>query len=70
MKIIVHQDDIPKSLKVGKTLAIDTETMGLNPLRDRLCLVQLNTGNSTCHIIQYKKNKIIKSPNLKKNIKK
>ena len=52
MKIIVHQDDIPKSLKVGKTLAIDTETMGLNPLRDKLCLIQLSSGNNICHLVK------------------
>lgn len=69
MKIILHQEDIPKSLKIGDSVAIDTETMGLNPLRDRLCLVQLSTGNKTCHIIQYKKNKILKSPNLIKILK-
>ena len=54
MKIVLHQGDIPKSVKIGKSVAIDTETMGLNPLRDRLCLVQLSTGNGTCHLIQMK----------------
>ena len=55
MKIVLHQEDIPKSLKIGKSVAIDTETMGLNPIRDRLCLVQLSTGNNICHLIQFKK---------------
>ena len=50
MKIVLHQGDIPKSVKIGKSVAIDTETMGLNPLRDRLCLVQLSTV-STAFII-------------------
>ena len=66
MKIVLHQGDIPKSVKIGKSVAIDTETMGLNPLRDRLCLVQLSTGNGTCHLIQMKKQNKNKSPNLKK----
>ena len=66
MKIVLHQGDIPKSRKIGKSVAIDTETMGLNPLRDRLCLVQLSTGNGTCHLIQMKKQNKNKSPNLKK----
>ena len=66
MKIVLHQGDIPKSVKIGKSVAIDTETMGLNPLRDRLCLVQLSTGNGTCHLIQMKKQSKNKSPNLKK----
>ena len=57
MKIILHNEDIPKTFKVSNSIAIDTETMGLNPLRDRLCLVQLSTGNSVCHLIQFKKNK-------------
>ena len=38
--------------------------MGLNPSRDRLCLIQVSTGNNICHIIQYKKKQPIKSPNL------
>ena len=66
MKIVLHQGDIPKSIKIGKSVAIDTETMGLNPLRDRICLVQLSTGNGTCHLIQMKKQNKNKSPNLKK----
>ena len=45
MKIVLHSGDIPKSLKINKSIAIDTETMGLNPIRDRLCLIQLSTGN-------------------------
>jgi len=69
MKIILHNEDIPKTFKVSNSIAIDTETMGLNPLRDRLCLVQLSTGNSVCHLIQFKKNKKIKAPNLVKVLK-
>ena len=53
MKTILHEGDIPQSVKIGNSIAIDSETMGLNPHRDRLCLVQLSTGNKTCHIIQY-----------------
>ena len=40
MKIKLYQDDLPTSLKLGPNVAIDTETMGLNPSRDKLCLVQ------------------------------
>ena len=69
MKIKLYQDDLPNSIKLGLSVAIDTETMGLNPLRDRLCLVQLSTGNSVCHLIQFKKNKKIKAPNLVKVLK-
>ena len=54
MKIKLHNNDLPKNIKFTKSVAIDTETMGLNPLRDRLCLVQLSDGNDVCHLIQIK----------------
>ena len=54
MKIKLHNNDLPKNIKFTKSVAIDTETMGLNPLRDRLCLVQLSEGNDVCHLIQIK----------------
>jgi ribonuclease D len=49
MKIKLYKDDIPKNLKLGESVAIDTEAMGLNHRRDRLCLVQLSNGNGICH---------------------
>ena len=59
----LYKCDIPKDLDLGPVVAIDTETMGLNPNRDRLCLVQLSSGDGTAHIIQI--NKTQKSaPNL------
>ena len=63
MKIKLHNNDLPKNIKFTKSVAIDTETMGLNPLRDRLCLVQLSEGNDVCHLIQIK-NKNAKPKNL------
>ena len=69
MKTYLYKNDIPKSLNIKNSVAIDTETMGLNPMRDRLCLVQLSTGNNICHIVQYNKQKKIKSPNLVKILK-
>ena len=60
MKIKLYQDDIPKSLKLGNSVAIDTEAMGLNHQRDRLCLIQLSSGNSVCHLVQI--NNIKKKP--------
>ena len=63
MKIKLHNNDLPKNIKFTKSVAIDTETMGLNPLRDRLCLVQLSDGNDVCHLIQIK-NKTAKPKNL------
>lgn len=52
MKIKLHQDDIPSNIKLGNSLAIDTEAMGLNYYRDRLCLIQLSNGNGICHLIK------------------
>ena len=45
MSIKLYQNDIPSNLDLGKIIAIDTETMGLNPIKDRLCLMQISTGN-------------------------
>ena len=52
MKIKLYKNDIPNNLKLGNTVAIDTEAMGLNHQRDRLCLVQLSNGSGFCHLIQ------------------
>ena len=52
MKIKIHKNDIPNNIKFNKSIAIDTETMGLNPYRDRLCLVQISNGKGTCHLVQ------------------
>jgi len=52
MKIKLYQDDLPTSIELGLSIAIDTETMGLNPLRDKLCLVQLSSGNGICHLVK------------------
>ena len=52
MKIKFYQDDLPNSIKLGLSVAIDTETMGLNPFSDKLCLVQLSSGNGVCHLIK------------------
>jgi ribonuclease D len=52
MNIRVHKGDLPEGFRVSGSVAIDTETLGLNPLRDRLCLVQLSTGDGTADVIQ------------------
>jgi ribonuclease D len=52
LTIHLYQNDLPDGLKLGKMVAIDTETMGLNPMRDRLCLVQLSTGDGNAHLVQ------------------
>lgn len=64
MTIYLHEGDIPASLKIKGSVAIDTETMGLNIPRDRLCLVQLSTGDGHAHLVQFKKGGY-KAPRLK-----
>ena len=55
MTYILHKDDIPSDIEFGNIIAIDTETMGLNLNRDRLCLVQLSNGDGKAHLIQISK---------------
>ena len=50
---ILHRGDLPAGLSFGTSVAIDTETLGLKPLRDRLCLVQLSAGDGNAHIVQF-----------------
>jgi ribonuclease D len=50
--IHLHRGDLPDGVDFGGVVAIDTETMGLNPHRDRLCLVQLSAGDGTGHLVQ------------------
>ena len=50
--LFLHRDDLPPGLDLGPVVAVDTETMGLNPYRDRLCLVQLSSGDGTAHLVQ------------------
>ena len=52
MAIQMHKNDLPENLDLGASVAIDTETMGLNPHRDRLCLVQLSSGNGDAHLVK------------------
>lgn len=48
----VYQDDLPDGLDLGPVVAVDCETMGLNPHRDRLCVVQLSGGDGNAHLVQ------------------
>ena len=50
----LHISDLPDDLDLGPVVAIDCETMGLNPHRDRLCVVQLSGGDGNAHIVQIK----------------
>ena len=63
--IQLHKGDIPENLKLGNRIAVDGEFMGLNVRRDPLCLIQLSSGNSDAHIIQFDR-KNYQAPNLVK----
>ena len=52
MTVTVHQNDLPEGLDLGPVIAVDSETMGLDPRRDRLCVVQLSSGDGTAHLVQ------------------
>ncbi len=60
----LHRGDLPAGLRFGDSVAIDSETMGLNPHRDRLCLVQLSAGDGDCHLVQFAAGEYA-APNLK-----
>ena len=55
MRIKLHKGDLPGGLVLGPTIAVDTETLGLNPARDRLCLVQLSAGDGSAHLVQFER---------------
>ena len=52
LAVHLHRHDLPDGLDLGPVVAVDTETMGLNPHRDRLCLVQLSSGDGNAHLVQ------------------
>ena len=58
-----YRKDLPDGLDLGPIVAIDTETMGLNPHRDRLCVIQLSSGDGDAHIVQVVKGQT-EAPNL------
>lgn len=61
----LYQNDLPDDLDLGSSVAIDCETMGLNPHRDRLCLVQLSSGDGNAHLVQIAKGQS-SAPNLER----
>ena len=63
--IKLHKDDLPDDLNLGNVIAVDGEFMGLNVRRDPLCLIQISTGNSDAHIIQFDRSNY-NAPNLVK----
>jgi ribonuclease D len=55
MSITLHQGDLPAGLDLGPVIAVDTETMGLKPGRDALCVVQLSAGDGTAHVVKLRR---------------
>ena len=64
VSIELYSGDIPKSVSFADSVAVDTETLGLDLGRDRLCLVQLSGGDGVCHLVQIRAGKY-EAPNLK-----
>ena len=60
----LHAGDLPNGLKLGPVIAVDSETMGLNPFRDPLCVVQLSSGDGDAHVVQLDR-ATYDAPNLK-----
>ena len=65
MTIHLHQNDLPDGVDLGPVVAIDTETMGLDPRRDRLCLVQLSSGDGHAHLVRIARGQT-SAPNLER----
>ena len=65
INIQLHKNDLPDDLKLGNIIAVDGEFMGLNVRRDPLCLIQISSGKSDAHIVQFDR-KNYNSPNLNK----
>jgi ribonuclease D len=64
MTVKLYRGDLPADFDAGKSVAIDTETLGLKPGRDKLCLVQLSTGDGNAHLVQIDR-ETFSAPNLK-----
>ena len=64
MTVELHKDDLPPGTHFGHAVAIDTETLGLNPYRDRLCLVQLSRGDGNAELVQLRRH--YEAPELKR----
>ena len=65
MTIHLHKNDLPDGLDLGPVVAIDTETMGLDPRRDRLCVVQMSDGKGDAHLVQIARGQTT-APNLQR----
>ncbi|NBV07144.1 MAG: ribonuclease D [Proteobacteria bacterium] len=61
----LHKNDLPSDIEIGNVVAIDSETMGLNIFRDRLCLVQISSGDGNAHLVNFAQGNY-NAPNLRK----
>ena len=64
MTVHLHKNDLPAGIEFGKSVAVDTETQGLSLVRDKLCLVQLSSGDGDAHVVQVNRD-TYDCPNLK-----
>ena len=67
MTVYLHEEDLPQNLNFSNSVAIDTETMGLKTKRDRLCLIQISSGDGDAHLIKIN-SAVVKSTNKHKNL--
>jgi len=65
MTVYFHEEDLPEGTLSGPLIAVDTETMGLHPGRDRLCVVQLSNGDGNEHLVRFGAQSSYAAPNLK-----
>jgi len=65
MTVHLHRGDLPEGLDLGPLVAIDSETLGLKPQRDRLCLVQLSSGDGNAHLVKFDDRDSYAAPRLK-----
>lgn len=66
MAVFFHEEDLPEGVLADGPVAVDTETMGLQTLRDRLCLLQISDGNGDEHLVRFNPGSDYAAPNLKK----
>lgn len=69
MKLNYHENDLPNDVKFQGSIAVDTEAMGLNVNRDRLCLVQISDSDQNVHLVHFKASSTYAAPNLKRVLK-
>ena len=64
MSVHFHEEDLPEGALGPGPVAVDTEAMGLNPARDRLCLVQISDGGGDEHLVRFRSGSVYSAPKL------